>query len=162
MGMRPYAIPVRSLVFTTVAALILSVVFSACSLIDRGDQFPFISAPSIHVSFRHVELSGDTDLPDGARIDLEAVWVDTQTARILHRQSVDAIVSRESYSGSFDLDEWPAGEIGLWVVFTPDSTQSQTVIDTYGIAGSKMHGAKVRLNDLGGWEWANGYGATLP
>jgi hypothetical protein len=145
-------------------ALVIIAVLSGCrmSQVNLGDHFPFISVPSIRVTDRHVQLEGETDLPDGARIDLEAVWVDTETAEITRRQSVDAIVGRGSYSGSFDLDGWPAGEIGLWVTFTPDSTQSQTVIDRYGITGSKMHGARVRFNDLGGQVWTNGYGVTLP
>jgi hypothetical protein len=140
----------------------IAVVVGGCALITPSaePQFPQISRPVISVSGRGVEVSGDTDLPDGARMDLTAVQGCTSTP--CNKQTASAVVSRGRYTANFGLTDWPAGTHYLWVEFHPDRDQSAAVREKYGADGSKMSGPRVRPRaDDSGWEWFGVWDFTL-
>jgi hypothetical protein len=138
-------------------AIVLGV--AGCHLWRSATQSPYISAPSISVHGRSVEVSGETDLPDGARMDFTAVH---SAAVGSFEKSLSSLVSHGSYAVKFDLTGWPAGTHDIWVQFRPGDSQSAAVQELYGADGSKMHGGRIRHDPYGqDWEWAGAYDFTL-
>ena len=121
-------------------------------------QSPDISPPSISVNGRIVEASGQTDLPDGARMDFTAVRGDLD----LSLTGSSSIVSHGRYDVVFDLIDWAPGEYVLWVEFWPGRGQSKAIEDKYGADGSKMSGGRVRNEpDSTELEWFGAYDFDL-
>jgi hypothetical protein len=143
-----------------VAAIVLAI--AGCTLLaSSGEpQFPDISGPSISVAGRSVRVSGQADLPDGARMDFIAVQ-GCDVGRCVEETS-SAVLANGKYEATFNLAGWPAGTHYLWVEFHPSRNQPRAVHEKYGVDGSKMTGRRVRPeDDDSGWQWFHAYEFTL-
>jgi hypothetical protein len=100
---------------------------------------------------RTFTVSGETDLPDGARLDFTVIRGDLPCCS---KETSTSLVNHGSYLVSFDLTGWPGGTHNLWVEFWPGHGQSEAIQEEYGTDGSKMSGGRIRPNADGlGWEW---------
>ncbi|MDP8903974.1 MAG: hypothetical protein M3N29_01430 [Chloroflexota bacterium] len=92
-----------------------------------------------------LQLSGWTDLPDGARL-----WVGAyheESWRIATGKEV--VVTRGRYEAVFVLDRWPNGTIVASASFEVYSGQPAAVIERFGREGEHLHGPQVRHDSDG-------------
>jgi hypothetical protein len=139
------------------AALLAILTVVGCGMLPPNPpQVPDISMPTVAVHGRTVDVSGSTDLPDGARMDFVA------TGGGPTPKSSSSVISGGEYHTTFDLAGWPAGRYAVWVEFNASEGQTQAVQAKYGPDGAKMSGGRIRSRvDGRGWQWSGAYAFDL-
>jgi len=138
------------------AGILMLPVAAACRI--GPQEFPWISAPDVTVQESVVLVSGRTDLPEGARIDLQVAgdWGDRASS---------CEVESGRYQGRVDLAGWPAGEYVLSVRFSPGGDQPAEVAKRYGYYGSRMTGRRISTDpdsEILKFLWSGVYVVVLP
>ncbi len=116
------------------------------------------------ISGSTLNVSGDTDLPDGSRIQYQIWPGDLQTSEAVVLGSLvngELVVQKGQFAKSVDVRSWPPGAIHVWVAFDPVPDQPQAVIDRFGSDGHLLTGPDVvdnygtpRLLYVGGLNWS--------
>ena len=140
-----------------VILLAAAIAVAGCRLVSPPPaQVPYISVPTFAIHGRTLDVSGTTDLPDGARMDFVA------TGGGPTPENLSSVISAGKYHTTFDLGTWPTATYWLWVEFNASERQPQAVQEKYGSDGSKMSGGRIRPQaDDQGWQWFGAYSFDL-
>lgn len=90
-------------------------------------------------------VSGQTDLPDGARIHV-AAWHDELLPLGVYST---ATVADGRYGAQVELERWPRGSVHVFVSFGVDERQPPSVIERFGRNGERLQGPAVHEDSDG-------------
>lgn len=106
---------------------------------------------------RQVAVTGQTDLPDGAVLWVQADNEDFVTAPPVapigpygNQALALARVANGSYSATLDLSPWPPGHAIVDVTFAPDSSQPAAIVARFGADGAGLVGPDVLVSPSDG------------
>ena len=156
-GLRRY---LRPLVWVAVGAgLALALWFGPRALSTIGATATMTIATE--VGDGTVTVTGETDLPDGAVIGIQAVQWDQWQREAADGTAPDvetspwvrpgqAVVADGRYEATLPIDGWPAGHGVAFAYFWVDAGQPADVIARFGADGSGLKGPDVTDRDLFG------------
>lgn len=131
----------------TIAARVIWVIVGLAVVSCNGAP-PTTLSISHTIENRVLDVTGSTNLPDGAVIDVRLVQLESFDAAASDQRGSTIPLVRDrfakvgagAYAVSVDLSSWPAGTVELLGIFRIDSSQPTSIVAAYGANGERLSG----------------------